>query len=136
RQSGARRRQEPSEARQLAGWRSDRTSHSDRISRSVPTFVKPVARRKAGGKPGIRLATVPGIRKEGSPMAHVTTLRHLWGGVAGFFEHAAAVVIGFVLMVLGLALGVTMIMLPVGVVIGLIGFALFVAGMFARMDER
>ena len=69
-------------------------------------------------------------------MAHVTAPRHLWNGVAGFFEHAAAVVLGFVLMVVGLALGVTMIMLPVGVVVGLIGVALFVSGIFARMDER
>ena len=69
-------------------------------------------------------------------MAHVTTPRHLWSGVEGFFEHAAAVVLGFVLMVIGLALGVTMIMLPVGVVIGLIGVALFVGGIFARIDER
>jgi hypothetical protein len=60
----------------------------------------------------------------------------LWSGVVRFFEHAAAVVLGFVLMVVGLALGVTMIMLPVGVVIGLIGVALFVGGIFARMDER
>jgi hypothetical protein len=66
-------------------------------------------------------------------MAHVISPRHL---VAGFFEHAAVVVLGFVLMVVGLALGVTMIMLPVGVVIGLIGVALFVGGIFARVDER
>jgi hypothetical protein len=42
---------------------------------------------------------------------------------AGFLEHAA-IFIGLVLMVIGLGLGVTMIMLPVGVVIGLIGVAL------------
>src|SRR5262249_2410886 len=46
-------------------------------------------------------------------------------GVVGFFEHAVAVIVGFVLMVIGLALGVTMIMLPAGVVIGLLGFAIF-----------
>ncbi|HEY7173127.1 MAG TPA: hypothetical protein VH417_19885 [Vicinamibacterales bacterium] len=69
-------------------------------------------------------------------MAYVTTPRHVWSAVAGFFEHAAAVVIGFVMMVVGLALGVTMIMLPVGVVVGLIGVALFVGGIFARLDER
>jgi hypothetical protein len=56
-------------------------------------------------------------------------------GVVGFCEHAFLVGFGFVLMVLGLGLGVTMIMLPVGVVIGLIGFALFVAGLFIRFDQ-
>ena len=56
--------------------------------------------------------------------------------VLGFFEHAAAVIAGLALMVIGLGLGVTMIMLPVGVVIGLIGFAMVVAGLFARLDEK
>jgi hypothetical protein len=48
--------------------------------------------------------------------------------------HIAAVVVGFVMMVIGLGLGVTMIMLPAGVVIGLIGAALFVGGLFARVE--
>jgi hypothetical protein len=55
--------------------------------------------------------------------------------ILGVFEHAATVVVGFVLMVLGLGLGVTMVMLPVGIVIGLIGFAMVVAGLFARIDQ-
>ena len=39
-------------------------------------------------------------------------------------------------MVLGLGLGVTMIMLPAGVVIGLLGFAMFVGGLFARFNQE
>jgi hypothetical protein len=54
--------------------------------------------------------------------------------VLGFFEHLAAIVVGFVLMVIGLGLGVTMIMLPLGLVIGFIGLAMFVAGMCVRFD--
>ena len=50
--------------------------------------------------------------------------------------HVAAVIIGFVMMVVGLGLGVTMIMLPVGLVIGLLGVAVFVGGLFARFDEK
>jgi len=46
--------------------------------------------------------------------------------------HMAAIIVGFVMMVVGLGLGVTMIMLPVGIVIGLLGVAVFVAGLFAR----
>lgn len=49
---------------------------------------------------------------------------------------AAALIVGFVLMVLGLGLGVTMIMLPVGIVIGLIGVAIFVSALFAHFNER
>jgi hypothetical protein len=65
-------------------------------------------------------------------MSHVTILR----GVGEFFGHAILVAFGFVLMVFGLGLGVTMIMLPVGVVIGLLGFAMFVGGLFVRFDQR
>ena len=64
-------------------------------------------------------------------MSRVTIIR----GVVGFCEHAFLVALGFVLMVLGLGLGVTMVMLPAGLVIGLLGFALFVGGMFARIDQ-
>jgi hypothetical protein len=68
-------------------------------------------------------------------MAHVLAAR-LLGSVERFLEHAAAVVVGFVLMVVGLALGVSMIMLPVGIVVGLLGVAIFVGGLFARIDAR
>jgi len=64
-------------------------------------------------------------------MTYVNVVR----GVVGFFEHALIAFIGFVLMVVGLALGVTMIMLPVGVVVGLIGFAMFVGGLLVRLDQ-
>ena len=37
-------------------------------------------------------------------------------------------------MVLGLGLGVTMIMLPVGLVVGLIGLALFIGGLCVRFE--
>ena len=50
--------------------------------------------------------------------------------------HLAAVVVGFVMMVVGLGLGVTMIMLPAGIVIGLLGAGIFVAGFFAHFDDR
>ena len=65
-------------------------------------------------------------------MTYVNVLR----GVVGFFEHALTVLVGFGLMVIGLAMGVTMVMLPVGVVVGLIGFAMVVGGLFARLDPK
>jgi hypothetical protein len=64
-------------------------------------------------------------------MSHHLAVR----GFVGFLEHAACVVVGFVMMVVGLALGVTMIMLPVGLVVGLIGVALVVCGLFAHLDS-
>ena len=63
-------------------------------------------------------------------MSHVITRRRL----IGVFEHVLAIVVGFALMVVGLGLGVTMIMLPVGLVIGLIGLAMFVGGICVRFE--
>jgi membrane-bound ClpP family serine protease len=54
--------------------------------------------------------------------------------VLGVFEHVLAIVVGFTLMILGLGLSVTMIMLPVGLIVGLAGVAMFIAGMCVRFD--
>ena len=68
--------------------------------------------------------------------AHPVSSRHVAGLVGSFFAHAAAIVVGFVFMVVGLALGVTMIMLPAGLVIGLAGFLIFLGGLFAHIDRE
>ena len=49
--------------------------------------------------------------------------------------HVVAVLLGFVLMVVGLGLGVTMIMLPVGLVIGLAGLLAFVWGLVGHLER-
>jgi|KBSMisStaDraftv2_1062788.scaffolds.fasta_scaffold1117634_1 hypothetical protein len=51
-------------------------------------------------------------------------------------EHVLFVVAGFVLMVLGLGMGVTLVMLPVGIVVGMLGLAMIVGGLFVRMSDR
>jgi hypothetical protein len=68
-------------------------------------------------------------------MAHATSSHGLLLGVGRLLEHTAAVIIGFVMMVIGLALGVTMVLLPFGLVIGLLGLAVFISGLFARIDD-
>jgi archaellum biogenesis protein FlaJ (TadC family) len=69
-------------------------------------------------------------------MADVVTQRRAWiDKLENVLGHIAAVVIGFVMMVVGLGLGVTMVMLPFGLVIGLLGLAIFVSGLFMRLDE-
>lgn len=65
-------------------------------------------------------------------MSHTIALRSL----VSVFEHVLTMIVGFVLMVLGLGLGVTMIMLPVGIVLGLLGCAMFVGGLLVRYDQR
>jgi hypothetical protein len=69
-------------------------------------------------------------------MTHTLTAQHFFAGLGTFLEHTVAVVLGFIMMVVGLGLGVTMIMLPVGIVVGLLGLGLLIAGLFARFDER
>jgi hypothetical protein len=49
-------------------------------------------------------------------------------GVRNFFGHIAAVVLGLILMIVGLAMGVTIVMLPVGIPVGLAGVLLFIWG--------
>jgi hypothetical protein len=68
-------------------------------------------------------------------MAPATTSHALLWGIGTVLEHAATVMLGFILMVIGLGMGVTMVMLPFGLVIGLLGVAVFVSGVFARLDE-
>ena len=60
-------------------------------------------------------------------------LRHVLAMAGHFLGHVAAVVLGFVLIIVGLAMGVTMVLLPAGIVIGLVGVALVVGGVFARI---
>lgn len=50
-------------------------------------------------------------------------------------SHLAVAAIGFVLMIVGLGLGVTLIMLPVGLVVGLIGVGLFVWGLVGHRSS-
>jgi hypothetical protein len=50
--------------------------------------------------------------------------------------HIAALVVGFVMMIVGLAMGVTIVLLPVGIVIGFLGLAIFIAGLFARINQK
>jgi hypothetical protein len=86
---------------------------------------------------GVGAAAVPTFRRrrhaaryqEGS-MTHVITRRH----IIGFLEHTLAIFVGFILMVVGLGLSVTMVMLPIGLVVGLAGLAMFIAGFCVRFD--
>ena len=50
--------------------------------------------------------------------------------------HIVALVVGFVLMIVGLGMGVTVVMLPFGVPIGLFGLGLFLWGLLEYFDVR
>ena len=68
-------------------------------------------------------------------MTHVSSAHPVLSGIARFLEHAVAIVVGLVMMIVGLGLGVTMIMLPVGLVVGLLGVAMVLVGAFVHFDE-
>jgi hypothetical protein len=71
-------------------------------------------------------------------MAHAEVWWHRhWVRVTeSVLVHVAAIIVGFVMMVLGLGLGVTIIMLPAGLVIGLLGVAIFIGGLFAHFGNK
>ena len=50
----------------------------------------------------------------------------------GLLGHAGAIVAGALLMILGLGMGVTVMLLPLGVPLGLFGLGLFLWGLFER----
>ena len=68
-------------------------------------------------------------------MARAIRVHHVLAGIGTFLEHTAAVVVGLIMMIVGLGLAVTLIMLPVGMAIGLLGAAVLVGGLFGRIDE-
>jgi hypothetical protein len=49
--------------------------------------------------------------------------------------HLAIALVGFVMMIVGLAMGVTMVLLPIGIVVGLLGLLIFIGGLFGHIDE-
>lgn len=61
--------------------------------------------------------------------------RHYLVAGESFTTHAAAVLAGVVMMVVGLALASTVALLPVGVVIGLLGLFIFGGGIFAHIQS-
>jgi hypothetical protein len=74
-------------------------------------------------------------RQEGVMSQVIVPHRGILSFVVGLVEHVFFVIAGFVLMVVGMGLSVTMIMLPVGLVLGLLGFAMFVGGLTVRFNR-
>ena len=68
-----------------------------------------------------------------SQQKHEHDLIHEGGRLIG---HLVAIVVGFVMMVIGLGMGVTMVLLPVGIPLGLFGLGLFLWGVLEYFDKR
>lgn len=62
---------------------------------------------------------------------HTTSTRHLAAAGGRMLGHVAAIVLGLVLIFAGIALGVTIVMLPLGIPLGLLGLMLLLWGALA-----
>src|SRR5262249_16618639 len=94
-------------------------------------------KRNAPTAPGTRLAVDLQHQAEAAMSQWDEWWRRPWVRTTeSVLVHIVALVVGFVMMIVGLALGVTMIMLPAGIVIGLLGVAIFVGGLFARINQK
>ena len=65
-----------------------------------------------------------------------STGRELAGEAGKFLGYMAAVVAGLVLMIVGAGMGVSLVLLPFGIPIGLVGFFVFLWGLFGRLEEN
>jgi hypothetical protein len=61
--------------------------------------------------------------------------RELAKGAGRMAIHLFAIFAGLVLMVLGVAMGVTLVMLPVGIPVGFFGLFVFLWGLFGKAEE-
>jgi uncharacterized membrane protein YccF (DUF307 family) len=68
--------------------------------------------------------------------AHPTVGRELANGVGRFAAHALAIVLGLILSVAGLAMGVSIALLPIGIPLGLAGLLLLMWGLFGGVEEH
>jgi len=66
----------------------------------------------------------------------VTRSAHHAGEVVGrVLGRAAAVIVGFVMIILGVGMTATIVMLPAGIVTLLLGVLVFIGGIFAPQDR-
>lgn len=61
--------------------------------------------------------------------------RDLAKGAGRLAAHALAIVLGLILSVAGLAMGVSIALLPIGIPVGLVGLALLLWGLFGGGEE-
>ena len=70
------------------------------------------------------------------PVARTSERPGLARRVFGFLGHLGAMVVGFLLMMAGIGLGVTMILIPLAIPLGLLGFGMWLWGMLEYFDTR
>jgi uncharacterized membrane protein len=71
-------------------------------------------------------------QKEIAMTEQKSTTQELARGAGRALVHLGAIVVGFILMIVGIALGVTLVMLPAGIAVGFAGLFVFLWGIFGR----
>jgi hypothetical protein len=62
--------------------------------------------------------------------------RHLIQSGERFVGHVAAIVVGLVLMIIGIGMGVTIVLVPLAIPVGIAGLVLFMGGMTTHARRR
>jgi hypothetical protein len=65
-----------------------------------------------------------------------STAKELAKGTELVIGHVLGVIAGLVLMLAGAAMGVSLVLLPVGIPVGLVGLGLFLWGLFGWASEK
>jgi hypothetical protein len=66
---------------------------------------------------------------------HKTTGQQLVQAAERGLLHIGAIIVGLILMIVGLAMGVSVVMLPVGIAVGIAGLFVFLWGIFGRVER-
>jgi hypothetical protein len=65
-------------------------------------------------------------------MKHESAGHELMQAAEGFFGRIVAIVVGVILMFAGIAMGVSLVLLPIGIPVGFAGLLVFLWGVFPR----
>jgi hypothetical protein len=65
---------------------------------------------------------------------HPSVNHELVKGTGRFLVHILALVVGMIFMVMAIAMGVTIVMLPIGIPLGFVGLFLFFWGLFDEIQ--
>jgi hypothetical protein len=67
---------------------------------------------------------------------HPNATQEVAKGAGRFILHALSIVLGLILSVVGLAMGVSIALLPIGIPVGLVGLALLMWGLFGGQIQQ
>jgi hypothetical protein len=67
---------------------------------------------------------------------HPSASQEVAKGAGRFIVHALCIVLGLILSVVGLAMGVSIALLPIGIPVGLVGLVLLIWGLFGGQIQQ